>query len=190
MLVFVLYFIIKESFSLSNSLILYSIINFYIINLKNIIESYPNYVFFKNYINKTNEFLSFNEFESNILKIHFEKISIKYLYYKINNKVIINNLNYSFKLGDKIFIKGPSGTGKSTLMKILNNEIKRYNGNILLDGKDIKKFNLNNLITYVSQNETLFNDTIYNNLCLGKNIDEDLLSNILKICRLNEFSDR
>ena len=75
-------------------------------------------------------------------------------------------------------------------MKILNNEIRRYKGKVLIDNEDIKKCNLNNLITYVSQNETLFNDTIYNNLCLGKNIDEDLLSNILKICRLNEFSDR
>ena len=184
----VIYFLLTNSFNVTNSLVIYSLLNFYINNLKYIVESYPNILILKTYIKKTNEFLSFNLDKNGIMLYKFSNISIEKLLYKINGKIIINNMSYKIYNKDKIFINGPSGIGKSTLMKILNNEINRYSGNILIDGLDINKCNLDNLVTYVSQDEKLFNDTIYNNLCLGKDVDKSLLENILRITRLNDIN--
>ena len=72
-------------------------------------------------------------------------------------------------------------------MKILNNEIKRYIGNILLNENDIRNYDLSNLVTYVSQNETLFDDTLYNNLCLGVEIREEDINRVISVCRLNKL---
>ena len=104
--------------------------------------------------------------------------------YKSINKVILNNINYKINNSDKIFISGPSGIGKSTLMKILNNEINRYNGDVLVDGKSIKELDVSNLITYVSQNESIFNDSIYNNILIGKSVSSEELEKVIKITKL------
>jgi len=187
-LLIVLYVIINQSYNLSNGLVIYVLLNFYISNLKSLVEYYPSILIFKSFINKSNEFLSFRESDKKYSIDKFNSITLKKLFYRINDNIIINNLSYDIKDKDKIFINGPSGIGKSTLMKILNNEINRYIGKVLIDGCDIRKYNLDNLVTYISQNETLFNDTIYNNLTLGKAIDESLLDNILKICRLDDIN--
>lgn len=187
LLLFLLLFILDSNFNISNSLIIYIFINYYISNLKNIINYYPSLIVFKTYIHKLNEFLSFKLSEKIEKENHFKKINIKNLSYRINNRLILNKINYFINSKDKIFINGPSGIGKSTLMKILNNEIIKYDGKVLIDNKDIRRFNLVNLITYVSQNDTLFNDTINNNLSLGKDIGVDEINNILKLTRLDDI---
>ena len=73
-------------------------------------------------------------------------------------------------------------------MKILNNEITNYKGIILKDNVNIKDYNPSSLITYISQEESLFNDTILNNITLGKNVDKKLLDEIFKICRLDNIN--
>lgn len=187
-LLLILNLVINNSYSLSNSLLIYVLINFYITNLKSLIETYPNLLIIKTYINKSNDFLSFKEEIKRIKIDDFSNITIKNLFYRINENIVLKNINYEINNKDKIFINGPSGIGKSTLMKILNNEINRYNGNILIDNKEIRKYNLDNLITYVSQNESIFNDTIYNNIILNQKIKEEELNKILKITRLNEIN--
>ena len=144
-------------------------------------------IIFKVYFNKNNEFLSL-KIDNKLKHIStFTKVIIKKLSYKINNQNIINNIDYEIFDRDKIFVSGPSGVGKSTLMKILNNEIQKYEGNVLLDNEDIKNFDLTNLITYVSQDEALFDDTLYNNLCLGIDIDSETLDRVIKVCRLDKL---
>ena len=90
---------------------------------------------------------------------------------------------------DKILIDGPSGVGKSAFLKILINELDDYKGNILLNDKNIKNYNINNIISYTSQDEDLFNDTIYNNLTVGLNINETLVNDVINICRLKEIKN-
>jgi len=186
-LLFVLYVIINNSYSLSNGLVIYILLNFYITNAKYIVNTYPTILIFKSYINKSNEFLSFQDNKKSPLK-SFNKIIINNLYYKSINKVILNNINFSIFNKEKIFISGPSGIGKSTFVKILNNEINNYKGNVLVDGKDIKTFDLSNFVTYVSQEEKLFNDTIYNNITLGEEISKEELDNVIKLTRLDKIN--
>lgn len=183
-----LYFLLVNDFNVSNSLLILLIINYYINILKKIVNDYPSFILIKNIILKNNEFLSFENNDKNeISYTDFINIKINNLSYGINNNVIFNNFNFEIFNNDKVFINGPSGIGKSTLLKIINNEINNYKGNILFNKTNIKNYNLNNLVSYTSQDEELFNDTILNNLLIGKTIDKKLLDNIIKICRLNEI---
>ena len=187
-LIFIFLFLLNNNYELSKSLVIFTLINFYINCIKNIIDYYPMIILFKAYIKKSDEFLSL-KIDSKLNYVsNFSKLIIKKLSYKINNQNIINNINYEICYKDKIFVKGPSGVGKSTLMKILNNEIQKYRGNVSLDNEDIRKFDLTNLITYVSQDETLFDDTLYNNLCLGINVSEESLNLVVRICRLDKIN--
>lgn len=187
LLLFIFLYLLNNNYELSKSLVIFTLINFYINSIKTIIDYYPMIIIFKAYINKNNEFLSL-KIDNKLSHIStFKKIIIKNLSYKINNQNIINNIDYEIFDKDRIFVSGPSGVGKSTLMKILNNEIQKYEGNVLLDNEDTRNFDLTNLITYVSQDETLFDDTLYNNLCLGIDIDSETLDRVIKVCRLDKL---
>ena len=124
------------------------------------------------------------------LKIKNININVMNLTYKINNNLIINNLNYFIKNKSNAFIKGPSGIGKSTFLKILNNEIGDYEGKVLFNEFNIKKYNIHNLITYTSQDEFLFNDTIRNNLLLGCNVSDKYFDKIIDICKIKDIINK
>ena len=186
-LLFIFLNLLNNNYVLSKSLVIFSLINFYINSIKNVIDYYPMIILFKVYINKNDEFLSLKVDNKLNCVSNFTKLTIKNLSYKINNQNIINNIDYELFDKDKLFVSGPSGVGKSTLMKIINNEIQKYSGNVLLDDEDIRNFDLTNLITYVSQNETLFDDSLYNNLCLGIDVNKEILNKIIKICRLDKI---
>ena len=164
------------------------LICYYINLLKQIIDYYPSFILYKSIINKNNDFLSINLDKKKDISINNYDIIINNLNYDINGKYIIKNLNYIIKENDKIFISGPSGIGKSTLLKILSNEIINYEGNILIDNKLVSNYNLNNVVSYVSQDEELFNDTILNNLTLGKEMNKELLNNVIRICKLDTIN--
>lgn len=109
-------------------------------------------------------------------------INIKNLsYQKDEINPLFKNINLSINNNSKILLFGESGCGKSTLLKL----IKKYyqNDSVLINNKIIK----NNNVVYVSQNEFLFTDTIYNNITLNRNIDNEEFNKILKICRIDEI---
>jgi subfamily B ATP-binding cassette protein MsbA len=106
-------------------------------------------------------------------------------------KVVIDNFNLSIKPGSKNAIVGTTGSGKSTLIKLLNRFYDCQSGSILIDGVDIKEYNLQSLrknIGFVSQEIHLFSDTIYNNITLfNKNISLAEVENAAKQIGLHEF---
>jgi len=87
------------------------------------------------------------------------------------NQIIINDFNAKIKRGQKIAIVGPTGAGKTTVVKLLMRFYDINSGCILIDGKDIKSFKRNELRTVfgmVLQDTWLFNGTIMENLRYGK----------------------
>jgi len=184
----IIYYIIFYKTNLTSSLLIYILFNYYINIIKNIIDFYPSFLLFKSIIKKNSNFLSFQNF-SNFLKLKkFKDININNLNYSINGKKILCNINFKIKNKDKVFIRGPSGIGKSTLMKILKKEIDNYNGEIYFDNHNIREYEVSRLITYVEQDESLFNDTILNNILLGKSISKEELEKVLKICRIDKIN--
>ncbi len=186
-MVFILIIIKINNYSTTNSISIFIIYN-YIMNLvSEVINLYPTLILYKTMIIKNNDFLSYKEEKLPIVNKKFNIISINNINYKINDNKVLNNINYTILNKDKIFINGPSGSGKSTLMKIIYSEINNYKGLILKDNINLKNKNNDNLISYVSQNEMLFDDTILNNIILDKKVDDKYLKKVLSICHINEI---
>lgn len=99
--------------------------------------------------------------------ISFEKVCFSY-----KNKQILKNLNLSVKAGDTVALIGSSGSGKSTILKIINYIDTVNSGSIKFDGiniNEINKISLRNGINFIPQNPIIFEGfTIRENLLLAK----------------------
>lgn len=86
------------------------------------------------------------------------------------DKIIIKNFNAKVKAGEKIAIVGPTGAGKTTIVKLLMRFYELNDGEIMLDGKNIKDYKreeLESVFAMVLQDTWLFNGTILDNLRYG-----------------------
>ena len=118
--------------------------------------------------------------------IKFEDVT----FYYEEKKPVLHDVFMEFKKGEIYAIVGPSGAGKTTLMHLLFRLWDCISGSITVDGIDIKDFDIDCLrgqISIVSQNIFLLNDTIYNNIVLGKEIADEELQHILVQAGLHEF---
>jgi subfamily B ATP-binding cassette protein MsbA len=129
-----------------------------------------------NAIEKTN-------FESNIA---IENISFKY-----ENDYVLKNFSIKVSKGKTIALVGQSGSGKSTIANLVTRFYDVNEGSITIDGENIKnitKKSLRNLMGLVTQDSILFNDTVKNNILLGKeNATDDEVIEALKIANAWEF---
>ena len=115
--------------------------------------------------------------------LKFSNINFSYS----DKKEFIRNENITIEKGKVIGIYGQSGSGKSTLLNLLTFLIKPRSGKIQIDDKEISNENerrkFQNLITFISQDTFLIEDTIKNNITFTtqKRIDEKKLSNAIKL---------
>jgi ABC-type bacteriocin/lantibiotic exporter with double-glycine peptidase domain len=118
-------------------------------------------------------------------------ITIKNLEFSYNNKKkIINNISLNIKNKDKVLVLGASGSGKSTLLKILYKYYEIERDKIYLNNYDINDFSLQDIrqnVTYISQNETLYNDTIRNNIILERKVTEKEFIDVCNMVYVNEI---
>lgn len=100
-------------------------------------------------------------------KIEYRNIEFSYQ----NNKSILHNINFCVEPGQTIALVGRSGSGKSTLVNLLPRFYDEFTGTIFIDGIDSRTLRLEDLrnqFALVSQNVTLFNDTIAHNIAYGR----------------------
>ncbi|XP_072940337.1 iron-sulfur clusters transporter ABCB7, mitochondrial isoform X2 [Epargyreus clarus] len=118
--------------------------------------------------------------------IEFKDVSFKY----VNGKPIFNNLSFSIPAGKKIGIVGGSGSGKSTMVRLLFRFFEPQSGEILVAGQNIKDLDLISLrkaIAIVPQDCVLFHDTIFHNLHYGDlNKSPDEVYEASKLAELHE----
>ena len=143
------------------------------------------------------EFLDEVEEVSNIKKpVSTKKIlgnvefkNVKFGYNEDN--IIINDFSAKIKQGQKIAIVGPTGAGKTTIVKLLMRFYDINDGQILIDDNDIKKFNRQNLrkcFGMVLQDTWLFNGTIMDNLRYGKlDASDDEVIEAAKAAHVHHF---
>lgn len=119
-------------------------------------------------------------------QIDFKNISFKY-----DNTEVLKNINFSIEKGKMIALVGQSGSGKSTLADLLARFYDLEKGKILIDNHEIKSIaltDLRSLMGIVSQESILFNDTIYNNIRLGKlDASKDEIINAAKVANAHQF---
>lgn len=100
--------------------------------------------------------------------VEFRNVSFSYTN---DGEDVLKNISFSAKKGEKIGIIGPTGSGKTTLIKLLPRLYQPQKGDILLDGISISEHHLDNLrssIGFISQKPILFSGSISSNLKFGK----------------------
>ena len=106
------------------------------------------------------DIIKFNE-------ISFINASFKYPF---DDFEVIKNISFSIRSGETIGIVGPTGSGKSTLIRQLLREFNLTSGEIKIDGNDIKQYkieDIRNLVGYVPQNHILFRRSVDDNILIG-----------------------
>ena len=137
-----------------------------------------------------NRFIKSNEDDASLedfsTSIDFNNVSFRY-----DNEDVIKNLSLIIKKGETVALVGQSGSGKSTIANLISRFYDTSEGEIRVDGKNIKEVNLKSLrklIGLVTQDSILFNDSIKNNLLIGKeNATDQEIIQALKIANAWEF---
>ncbi|WP_412989854.1 ABC transporter ATP-binding protein [Pediococcus siamensis] len=90
-------------------------------------------------------------------------------------KDVFRSFNLELNQGDKVALIGESGTGKSTILKIIAGQLRRYQGSIEMNSvqlRDCKLESIHEMVLYIDQTPYIFNDTIRYNLELGEKFGE------------------
>lgn len=149
-------------------------------NINDVVYQMPNFLDKLTLMKSNDEFLkkltiSSSSVNSRNLKLDNYDIYVKNMSFQYDTDpptIIIDNLNFKIEYGSTVCIKGPSGRGKSTLMKLLYGIIKPTSGEITIGGHNIDEFNSRQYICYICQNyTTMFKESILYNIILG---DDDV----------------
>ena len=187
------YLIISNKISLSDMIVFITFFTYSLRIINKIISLITDYSTFNVSLNRIEDIYSIcsEDFSNSYFFLPYDmKGTIKFsnLYYELDNRIIFNNINLDINYGDKVLLFGSSGSGKSTLFKMLLRYIDLPYSMISINNIDINHYHLENIrryITYVSSNELLFTDTIYNNICLYKEVSEEEFLKVIKICRVD-----
>ncbi|MDP2414321.1 ABC transporter ATP-binding protein [Daejeonella sp.] len=115
--------------------------------------------------------------------------------YKGSHK-LFSNYNLSVKRGDFVLLKGKSGKGKSTIVKIIMGLINPDSGRVLVDGKDLREMDQrfwHSKLGYVPQKAVIIEGSLEENICLGvlpSEVDQELLELVIKNAQLIEIKEQ
>ena len=125
------------------------------------------------------------------LKGFEERIEFRNVNFAYAQEPVLKNINLDIPKGKMVAIVGPSGGGKSTMADLLPRFYDIADGQILLDGKNIKDYTLESLISVmgiVTQEAILFNDTVYNNIVFGmEGVTPDDVERAARIANAHDF---
>ncbi|MEE6449105.1 ABC transporter ATP-binding protein [Gottfriedia acidiceleris] len=112
--------------------------------------------------------------------VEYKNVSFKY-----NDEIVLKDINLYIPSGSKVAIMGTTGAGKSSILHLIGRSYDVDEGEVLVDGVNVKDFNLTSLrqnMSLVSQDTFLFSDTIENNIKLGN--PEATMDEIRDACRI------
>lgn len=124
-------------------------------------------------------------------EVEFKNVSFKY---PDADEYILKNISFKAKKGDTLAIIGSTGSGKSTIVNLIMRFYDATEGEILIDGKNIKEYKLDALykkIGYVPQRAVMFNGSVKYNISYGdKKVSEKDMKNAARIAQASEFIDK
>jgi subfamily B ATP-binding cassette protein MsbA len=98
--------------------------------------------------------------------VEFRDVSFAY-----GEKPVLQNVSFTIDKGKTVALVGPSGVGKSTIADLIPRFYDVRGGQVLIDGEDVRSYTMESLrshMSFVTQDIILFNDTIFNNIALGR----------------------
>ncbi len=135
------------------------------------------------YTEETRATIDFNNFKGDIT---FENVSFGY-----GDTPVIKDFNFSVKAGQRIAIVGPTGAGKTTIVKLLLRFYELHSGRILIDGVDIKNYSrkdLRDLFGMVLQDTWLYSGSVMNNIRYGNmNASDEEVKKAAKAAHIHHF---
>ena len=124
-------------------------------------------------------------------EIKFNNINFKY---NSDEENVLNNINLNIAGGKMTSLVGHSGSGKSTILNLIPRFYDAQSGDVLIDNQSIYKVKIKSLrdkISLVSQDTTLFDDTIKNNIQYGKdNVSDEEIISAAKLSFAHEFIEK
>jgi subfamily B ATP-binding cassette protein MsbA len=138
----------------------------------------------KNEINDAPDAKEFDGFKD---KVEFRNVHFSY----DESREIIHGVSFEVRKGETVALVGPSGGGKSTLSELMERFYDTDSGDILFDGvsiRDYKQDSLRAAMSLVSQETVLFNDTIKNNIALGRlDATDEEIAEACKVANAHNF---
>lgn len=122
-------------------------------------------------------------------KIEFKNVSFKY---QDADEYVLKDINFKCNKGEVVAFIGSTGSGKSTLINLVPRFYDASDGEVLVDGKNVKDFKLKDLrdrIGYVSQRAVLFSGTVLSNVALGGEDEKPDEEDIHKAIEISQSSD-
>jgi ABC-type bacteriocin/lantibiotic exporter with double-glycine peptidase domain len=121
------------------------------------------------------------------ISIEFRKMQYSY---DIGNSVL-NNISFSVEPGSKICVFGNSGSGKTTILRLLTGAYKNFKGSLLIDEVSIENYQLESLRSVTGillSQQDIFQGTLLENFTLGnKQYDKEELKKLVELCELTKF---
>ncbi len=125
------------------------------------------------------------------LPILKDRITFNNVNFGYDSVPVLKGINFEVKKGEVIAIVGPSGCGKSTLVNLIPRFYDPTNGEVLIDGRDIKRATLDSLrgqVGIVTQETILFHDTMRANIAYGGQVASDEeIANAARIANAHDF---
>ena len=117
--------------------------------------------------------------------------NLSFAYEKQNR--VLDKINLHIEKGKKYVIVGKSGCGKTTLVKLLAGYYTEYSGKILYDNTDLNMMNENDIVqlsSIIHQNIYMFNESVYDNICLHEDYSKESIDKAVKASGLNDVIEK
>lgn len=191
------YLYFKKKITFTHLMAIFITIIYYIPCIMTVIQTMPDLIHYYGSLKAVDTFIKElyeteikkkNEIEKPLKKINTGSIIINNLNFGYDNNLLFKNFYLTIKDNEKVAIIGPSGNGKSSLIKLIMGFYKVPDGTIFIDGKDINSFELNDLrkqISYVNQTTKLFNMSIMDNIRYGNNMTKEEVIDMCKKIKID-----